>query len=344
MSHVSLSWCRYCDCRLLSLPPQLAVWLPLDIYLVIAEKVLRVARKPMSPRDILKRAYAEGHVPARLFGKTQHKTLQARLSEDILLRRDRSCFFRTAPGRFFLREFIADESIPDKHRVPMIARRRQRDLPRRNTLAFTWATLERLLTDRSTISTDRVLEVLRSYDFHYAQSTVERAESDIVVWSFVVVLRDNCVLTYRHGRYREDRDAFLKKRSVGFFTPIVDDDLGLFDQADHGIVASGLRALSVDLDLPSDSVWGGLVPLASLDCFMYADQTEGARDLLALIHFRCPDWFEPLTRRLAINDLQWHDLTAPVNHVEDFDPWSQLVLYHAQLTARKAALINEAGR
>jgi hypothetical protein len=153
-------------------------------------------------------------------------------------------------------------------------------------------------------------------------SSHRRALDDVLVWSFVLVLRSNRVLTYRHGRYREDRDSFLQKRSVGFFCPVVHDDLTLFDQADHGIVASGLRAVSVDLNLTTDLQ---LSRSAELKGFVCAN-SDNLSNLLGVIAFQAPEWLEPVTRRLAINDLAWHDVQFQLNHYEDFDPWSRLVM------------------
>jgi hypothetical protein len=310
-----------------------------DAYLEIAESVLRMTRAPMTAREILKRGLVLGKVPPRLHGKTQHKTLQARISEDILVRRERSTFFRTKPGVFFLRQFITDTSIPEKYRVPIIARRRQRELAVRQALAFDGETVQRLCDSDCFISSRNILTLLKARRFHYARSTAERHVNEVVVWAFMLVLRDNAVLTYRHGRYREDRDTFLRKRSLGFFSPVVQDDLSLFDQTDHGIVASGMRALNVDLNLNAEFE---LASSARLDSFVCTREDKGTKNLLAVVYFDCPDWFEPLTRRLAINDLRWHDLSTPVNHVEDFDPWSQLVLDHAQRTAGKVQPFDEA--
>ena len=67
----------------------------LDSYLNIAEAMLRDARRPLTAMEILELAYTSEIVPSQLHGKTQHKTMGARLSEDILLRRERSTFFRT---------------------------------------------------------------------------------------------------------------------------------------------------------------------------------------------------------------------------------------------------------
>jgi hypothetical protein len=76
--------------------------------------VLRAARRPLSPRAILAAAYRAGIVPNHLFGKAQHKTLQARLSEDILRFKLDSRFYRTDPGIFFLSEFRSDPKIADE--------------------------------------------------------------------------------------------------------------------------------------------------------------------------------------------------------------------------------------
>jgi HB1, ASXL, restriction endonuclease HTH domain len=293
----------------------------LDAYLEIASRVLREARRPLPPREILRRGLSSGIVPSSLYGKTQHKTLQARLSEDILSRRERSAFFRTKPGYFFLREFLTDQAIPAEFRVPIVARRRHRELAYHQALAFNRDSANELCR-HSFVAPDDVLELLHAQHYHYAPSSRLAAPDDVLVWSFVLVLRSNNVLTYRHGRYREDRDNFLQKRSVGFFCPVVHDDLSLFDQADHGIVTSGMRAVSVDLNLTPDLQ---LSRNAELKGFICAND-DNRPNLLGIIVFEAPEWLEPITRRLAINDLAWHDLQLPINHHEDFDPWSRLVL------------------
>lgn len=298
----------------------------MDAYLEIASRVLRDARRPLPPREILRRGLSSGIVPSFLYGKTQHKTLQARLSEDILLRRERSAFFRTKPGYFFLREFLNDPAIPTEYRTPIVARRRRRELAYHHALAFDKADLPNLCSV-TVVGPNAVLNRLHERRYHYAASSQERSPDDLLVWAFVVVLRSSLVLTYRHGRYREDRDAFLQKRSVGFFCPIVHDDLTLFDQADHGIVASGVRALSLDLSFDPDA---RLSEAAELRGFVCTGETENS-NLLGVITLQAPEWLEPLTRRLAINDLAWHDLHLQFNHYEDFDPWSQLILKNREL-------------
>lgn len=294
----------------------------MNTYLNLAEQVLGAIRTPMTAREILDRAYAAGMVPPELFGKTQHKTLGARLSEDILLRRDRSDFYRTAPGRYFLRRFLSDESVPEKYRIPFSARRRQRELNRGlRTLAFDRSALARANTDG-----EHWIRLLREHCFHYVERLSERGPRDLVLWSFVLVMRDNHVLTYRHGRYKEDRDAFLLKRSVGFFSPVTDLDFDLFDGGDRGVVNGGLKAVLIDLDIPLSGREDELRSQTKLETVVASTPDDDAEDVLAVVRFECPDWFEPVGRRLAINDLQWMNMASPPNHLEDFDPWSRRVL------------------
>jgi hypothetical protein len=89
----------------------------LDSYLDIAEAVLRAARRPLTPRAIMATAFQSGIVPHHLFGKFQHKTLHARLSEDILHRKLESRFYRTDPGLFFLSDLRSDPGIRDEFKV-----------------------------------------------------------------------------------------------------------------------------------------------------------------------------------------------------------------------------------
>lgn len=296
----------------------------MDSYLALAECVLRAARRPLAAREILESAYAFGIVPPQLFGKTQQKTLGARLSEDILLRRDRSAFFRTEPGKFFLSEFLNDVTVPESYRTPIVARRRERELQRGRFIAVREQTLR---TGAREARRGDTLNVLQRQDFRYLDSLSEKAEGELILWSFVMVTRGDDVLTYRHGRYREGRDAFLRRRSIGFFTPVVDIDRDLFDQGDHGVVAAGVRAAVLDLDMPRTvSHDAEYQELAQLTDFLVHHDKSSSDSLLAVVRFDCPQWFEPLTRRLAINDMAWLSLRSPVNHLEDFDPWSQRVL------------------
>jgi HB1/ASXL restriction endonuclease-like protein with HTH domain len=295
----------------------------LDAYLQIAKRVLETERRPLSPRTILNAAYQNGLVPVHLHGKTQHKTLQARISEDIVSRRETSLFYRTQPGKFFLRRFLTDETVPEDFRLEFPTRRRIRELVRGPALALEYTDLEKVAERDVPISQKKILSLLSSDRFRYGDPR-EKRENLVFLRSFVCLVREQTVLSYRAGRYREDRDSFLLRRSVGFSTLVDMEDRTLFNLSDFGVVESGVKATRIDLDIPEPLRTEPLS--AKLGYFLWPSVSDGRSDLLAVIHFECPRWFEPLKRRLALNDLSWLDISNPVNDIDDFDPWSKLIL------------------
>nr|WP_254911385.1 hypothetical protein [Sphingomonas sp. CDS-1] len=225
-----------------------------------------------------------------------------------------------------MREFADDPAIPEEMRRPIVARRRRRDLAQKRSLAFDWSALKHSAGNGAVIDNAAVFNLLNRGQFHYASSARTRDPEDIVVWAFMLVIKEGAVLTYRQGHYRENRDTFMHRRTIGFYTPVIDQDLSLFDQQDHGIVSSGIRAIATDLDLQDPALSSTLEECSKLNSFVLPIE-PAPRDLLAVVSFACPDWLDPTTKRLAINDLEWLDLSRPPNHREDFDPWSQSILY-----------------
>lgn len=308
-----------------------------DSYLQIAIAVLQRARRPLGPRAILTLAYQSDLVPPQLHGKTQHKTLQARISEDIIERREHSPFFRPAPGQFFLRDFLTDTSIPETYRAPMATRRRVRDLIRGPVLSLDRKHLEGLHSENGRIERGDVLSLLRAGHVRYGDPKADAADL-VFLWSFVCVVRANSVLSYRQGRYRESRDAFALRRTIGFSTLVHQHESTLFNVGDLGIVDSGVHATMLDLDIPVVAPTHAVNAFsASLRYFLWPGANQ-SRDLVAVIDFDCPPWFEPMRRRLAINDLCWLDWASRINDLDDFDPWSRSVmLEHARLRKGVAA-------
>jgi hypothetical protein len=152
----------------------------------------------------------------------------------------------------------------------------------------------------------------------------KKNENLVFLRSFVCLYRDHEVLSYRAGRYREDRDSFMLRRSIGFSTFVHADERTLFNSNDFGVIESGVRAAQIDLDIPDTQPAEPLK--AKLGYFIWPTEKDGPSDLLAVVEFECPRWFEPLKRRLALNDLSWLDISKPVNDIDDFDPWSRLIL------------------
>ena len=295
----------------------------MDAYLKIAASVLEAERRPLSPTAILKTAYQRSLVPTHLHGRTQHKTLQARISEDIVERREHSLFYRTEPGRFFLRKFLADDTLPEEFRIEFPARRRIRELVRGPALAMDYGLLKEIAEQDTPIAPDKIFDALRADKFCYDDPR-NKNERSVFLRSFVCVYRGHDLLSYRVGRYRDNRDSFMSRRSVGFSTFVNVEDRTLFNFGSLGIVEAGVKATKIDLDLPDARPSERIN--ARLCYFIWSTAGNSSTDLLAVIDFECPRWFEPLKRRLALNDLCWLDASKPVNDMNDFDPWSRLIL------------------
>lgn len=295
-------------------------------YLLIAEQVLRAARRPLSARAILDRAYALEIAPFHLYGKTQHKTLQARLSEDILQRRDHSLFFRTKPGQFFLREFLTDVSIPSEYRQPIVARRRTRDLFLGPALSVSYSYAAKILRDGQFAKADLVEKIANSGCYQYIDPK-KKKEDDVLLWAVSALTRSGKMLSYRAGRYRDDRDQFAHKRSIAFSTLVSETNHTLFDTQSLGIPDSALFAAAIDLDIPLPEAFSSGPKFDHLVRFLaWQLESEATKSLLAFVEVRAPDWFEPTVSRLSLNDLCWLDMSVPPNNWDDFDPPSQTIL------------------
>ncbi|MBL0372610.1 winged helix-turn-helix domain-containing protein [Rhizobium sp. KVB221] len=295
-------------------------------YLQIAEEVLRMARRPLSAQAILKHAYSLEIAPHHLFGKTQHKTLQARLSEDILQRREHSLFFRTRPGQFFLREFLTDVSIPAEYRQPIVARRRTRDLFLGPALSVSYHYATGLLQKGKFADADLVEKIARSGSYRYIDPK-RQDDDDVLLWAVSALTRPGKVLSYRVGRYRDDRDNFAHKRSIAFSTLVSETNHTLFDTTSLGVPDSALFAAAVDLDIPLPEAFSARATFEHLlRFFAWQPDIAHKHSMLAFVEVRAPDWFEPTAARLSLNDLCWLDMSSPPNNWEDFDPWSQTIL------------------
>ncbi|MHC1999588.1 HTH domain-containing protein [Methylobacterium sp. CM6241] len=300
-------------------------------YLKIAELVLETARRPLTARAIMDAAHRGGIVPRRFYGKTQHKTLQARLSEDIVLHKLESRFFRTNPGQFFLSRLRSDPAIPEKYKDPFHARRRTRDLDKAEALA---------------IAEDFLLTIKDQFvDWH---SVIEKAtqtgalkhidpktqhEGYHLVWAFSVVRKKDKILSYRNGLYRDNRDAFANRQSIGFAEIVTYKNQTLFSD-DLGIADCGLRTVMYDLDL-SYSAFPSEIEKPAI---LFAAVLSGHQikpSVIFVLEWECPDWFEPTARRLSLNDLRWIDPNQRLNDPDAFEPVSALALAGLKYNSRQ---------
>lgn len=297
----------------------------MDSYLDIARLVLRARRRPMSARSILDAARKADVIPTHLHGKTQQKTLNARLSEDILHDREASAFYRTEPGQFALKEFLDDPDYPAKWKVEFPARRRTRDLKRPDSLAVT-SELAMSLENISISMTEFANRVEASGALATMHPKEMKKRGYSAIWTFSVVQRSDEVLAYRIGRYRDDRDTFANRRSIGFPGALAADDMSLFSTDRLGVKECAIAVLQQDLDLSLATFERSEDQTPSIKCVTALADMEGQLDLVIVVLWESPDWFEPTTRKLSLNDPGWLRTSTLPNNINDFEPWSARIL------------------
>lgn len=311
----------------------------MDSYLQIAQTVLKSARRPMGAKAILDVAYKAGVVPNHLYGKTQQKTLQARLSEEILHHRETSLFYRTEPGQFFLTEFLDIDDIPDEWKKPFPARRRTRDLTKDNTLAVKQAFLARWR--QSCANATAFFRAAEAEDaIAYMHPDEVKCRGYCSTWTFAMVVKNDCTLAYRVGRYRDDRDHFAKRRSIGFPSPLTFQDVTLFSRDHLGAEDSAADVLMQDLDLSYASFHGPGKRRPEIERIMVVEEDE-ALDVVIVLKWHCPEWFEPTTRRLSLNEPHWLSNSIKHNDFDDFEPWSSKILAECAAEAERVTVGDE---
>ncbi|MFT8781446.1 winged helix-turn-helix domain-containing protein [Acetobacter orientalis] len=71
-------------------------------YLKICYNIIKQEKRPLRAKEIVEIALKSGMMPYHLYGKTQQKTIHARISEHIKKHQENSLFFRVSPGYFYI--------------------------------------------------------------------------------------------------------------------------------------------------------------------------------------------------------------------------------------------------
>lgn len=295
-----------------------------DSYLEIAEKTIRQVDRPLHPKEMLEIASNSGLIPEHLHGKTQYKTLAARLSTEIRTHAKKSPFFRTAANRFFLRELKAN-----KH-AEYDAPKREKTLHHENVLTVPDKYLREVGATGLVPNISTLISAISSAsNFEYVIRKSAEKRFDIKQFiSYALIFREGQILTYRRGIFSNAADELQGKRSIGFGGHVTDHDLNLFDTTGLGIIENARRELTEELLFNRDELDQLDKPERfSLLCGINTYETTEARKHIAIaVVYFCTTAFEPTKNEMSINDLRWTSLSKPENNLDDFEPWSQTIL------------------
>ncbi|USU08828.1 winged helix-turn-helix domain-containing protein [Sphingomonadaceae bacterium OTU29MARTA1] len=293
----------------------------MDSYLLIARAVLKNSRQPLSARQILRAAHQLQLIPRELFGRTQHKTLQARLASDILNHRSKSEFYRTAPGRFYLRARQNDGLLPMRYRHEYHAPLRAAQLGRFDVVAFPRTSFA-TFNERGPGSIS--LNKLFSLPWRFMRLHSLRRDARYLPLRFLLILStDEQLLIDNRKPLVQDGD-FHSRSSVGLEGYVKASDLSLFSGDQFGLIDAAMRTLLEAFDLPRNVVptledadrWSAPHPIID------NDNQSTDLDLITYICFRCSG-IDPILN--AIEDrstAEWVPAPITVNDLTRFDKWS----------------------
>lgn len=300
-----------------------------DSYLQIAEKALEIARRPLTPREMLQSARENGFMPDHLTGATMHKTLMARLAEHIRTANAKAEFYRTAPGSFFLHSLARDPAIPDTYKQVYRGHLRSKAIRKENVLIAPRNVLEtEIYGDFVPYDENHFKELYRSLLVFTDRAGAELNHDVKQFVTFTLVFHKSNILTYRRGKFTTTSDTLKGQLSIGFGGHVNDQDFTLFSLGGDALRFNAARELREELFLADiDRDFDDTLDRTRLMGYVNVDGDDDAEHHIAvLVAFRHATADLPKKGELSINQLNWLDLTRRRNDLSQFDFWSAIIL------------------
>jgi hypothetical protein len=223
-------------------------------YLDVAERVLATHRRPLRARDLINLGIEDGLVES-WDSNTPQKSMQARLSIDILEKGEESRFIRTERGRFYLRALLgiplsksqdlllSAEETPS-YAKPFTTRRRAHPSPMEYVLTIPQKHYEKHLNFQGfrLIKPRRLNKLINQNLVSYIpRIRAETLDDRKQLLTYVLIRHKNKVLSFRRGSYNNIA-AFLRgSRCIGFGGHVTEHDHTLFSHDDLGVRSSALQ-------------------------------------------------------------------------------------------------------
>lgn len=300
-----------------------------NAYLSLAFAALDRARRPLTPLEMLEIAEEEGFLPDHLHGLTMHKTLAARLAEHIRSESQRSEFYRIAPAKFYAHTFAKAPETPEEYKKVFQGNLRTKSIRKEDVLVAPREKLEIFFSEEFTSFESLDFTTLLN-DFCSFMDRA-KAETDDTVKQFVtftIIYHESKILIYRRGKFTTTSDRLKGQLSLGFGGHVNDSDFTLFDQGADAFRGNACRELREELFL--DEIYEAPEEAYSrTDILGYLntdDSPDAEHHLAVLVAFEHVNDQIPKKGELSINQLEWLDLTLPLNDLSDFDLWSGKIL------------------
>ena len=323
-------------------------------YLRVAEIVLSKALSPLKAREIVDRGIDQGLFGDHVMSRTPEKSMQARLSTDILTRAEQSRFARTSKGRFTLRSklarksFVRDADAADQSGAEYHAERRILRTPKEEVLCVKENSFSQLLTFQG-IDTDPgeiLRQLLQNKHLQYVGRSEAETRDDAKQFVTYVLVQCGQRLLFFKRSYLSRAAEFLRgSKCIGFGGHVSAADMDILSRSDHGLSFCARRELSEELRLP-DKVKRAAndgsqapnhqtlklfqdVPLERLAVLNDDSSEVGRRHVAVVYRAWLSDWAQ--ARQLqkgdsSIKGIGWIDLSKDTVDIAEYEYWSQLCL------------------
>jgi predicted NUDIX family phosphoesterase/dephospho-CoA kinase len=299
-------------------------------FLDIAETVLKKARSPLKPREIVDRAKDDGLFSDKLSGKTPDQTMKAKLTVDVISHGPKSRFVRTAPNTFYLHELLTEGVTPytAARQMPSGAN-------------------EQVITIRGDVMDEvgRFQGINRSWRSYFnfllkgdhcqpmGRMAAEQDEGRKQLLTYILVTRGDQLLCFRRGTFNRVEDYLRGSLCIGFGGHVSESDRNLYNYRDLGsiIFDNASRELSEELSLPTrdqERLKAGK-GVRILGLLNDDSSSTGRKHLAIVLQYEVStssEWDLLQKGEKSINQLTWLDLSNFRGTLREFDYWSQLCL------------------
>jgi predicted NUDIX family phosphoesterase len=314
-------------------------------YLDVAERVLAKHGRPLRSRDLVSLGIEDGFVES-WDSKTPQKSMQARLSIDILRKGEESRFIRTKRGRFYLRGLLSaplsrhhdlfsiTEESPN-YAQPFTTNRRIYPTPLENVLTVSQGHYRKFLDFQGLhyLAPKRLYQLINPNSTSYVSRIyAETIDDRKQVLTYIIVTHRKKVLSFRRGSY-SNIAAFLRgSRCIGFGGHVTEHDHNLFSHDDLGVASSALRELIEEIQPSGDSsslerrkIYDGNLIYRGI---LNDDSSDvGRRHVAVVYEYAVKDWSvwsKPQRGEKSVNQLEWIDTRNDSVDLNEFEYWSQL--------------------
>ncbi len=280
-------------------------------FLKAAHLILSDNKRPMSAQEIVVDGLERGLLPTK--GRTPSQTMKAKLSTDILNKKDRSIFMRSEAGKFALREW---KQKMDEH----IAPRFKKALFDEDIMVFHRSSLRKYISGIGLSAGKKIARSLLSDCFSMKRRLAEEDFTVVQLVSFYIVRYESRILTYKRTK-RLPESRLHGYYSLGFGGHLNPDDVPpLFNFIDpQQALLLILRELKEELILKKQ-------PIIKFRGLLYDDSREVSKQHLGLVYdvfLKSPEY--EIGERGFLMDAKYETLSEILDRIEDFENWSALI-------------------